>query len=81
MLACAKPEPDFARGCASRKIGHSLFTPHPLVPPLANGSLLASWRDPAGSAFYCFLDSRSQETQKGAPDYIDNYATYETCGQ
>jgi hypothetical protein len=32
-------------------------------------------------SFYRLCDSSSHESQKSTPDYIDNYAVYETCGQ
>ena len=35
----------------------------------------------SGLSFYCLFDSSSHESQKSTPDYIDNYAAYETCGQ
>jgi hypothetical protein len=35
----------------------------------------------SGLYFYCFFDSSSHESQKSTPDYIHNYAAYETCGQ
>ena len=46
--------------------------------------LLAHIRDffvRSGLSFYCFLDSSSHDSQKSPPNYIYNYAAYETCGQ
>jgi archaeosine-15-forming tRNA-guanine transglycosylase len=35
----------------------------------------------SGLTSYCLFDSSSHESQKSTPDYIDNYAAYETRGQ
>ena len=41
MLVSPKPEPDFSRGCAGKRIGHSLFATHPTL-AFANGYMPVS---------------------------------------
>jgi hypothetical protein len=69
MLAFAKLEPDFSRGCACKRIGHILFATHPLSLAFAHGSMSAQrvrWFSPQRIFIHCpntFCLARSRRVE------------------